>query len=167
MDRRYSPISDMYGVAPDDPSTGRKSRSWLYVLLIIAGFFVIQSVQPVMRLRPNPPQSVIGANLSSAELPDESQVQMARACWEYAVASVQNFFPYGGNLPADPPAPLVSIPAEASAIGVRCWPSLRKAWSQPQSWVRSYRWSTDWITDPNGLVQRTISHALNWLGIGP
>jgi len=36
MDRRYSPISDMYGVPPDDPSTRRKSQVWRYVLLIVA-----------------------------------------------------------------------------------------------------------------------------------
>lgn len=165
MDRRYSPISDMYGVAPDDPSRRRKNRTWLYVLLTIAGYFVFQSIQPVMRLRPNPPQFLIDAKLSPGELAHGSQMKIANSCWNYAIASVQNLFPYGGDLPANPPTSLVSIPREISAMGVECWPSLRKAWGEPQSWVRSYKWSTGWITDTEGPVQRALSHTLNWLGI--
>lgn len=165
MDRKYSPIHDLYGVAPDDSSDRRKNRTWLYVLLTIAGFFVLQSVQPVMRLRQQPPQSIVDASLSPGELPDASQLQAASACWDYAVASVQNVFPYGGDLPTNPPPPLVNGPGKASAVGVQCWPRLRKVWSQPQYWVRSYRWSTEWLTDPDGPVQGTISHLLNWLGI--
>jgi len=165
MNRRYSPISDMYGVPPDDPSTRRKSRVWRYVLLIVAVYFIFQSIQPVMRLRPSPLQSVVGANVSPGELADKPQLQRAKTCWDYAVASVQDVFSYGGNLPANPPAPLVRIPARASARGAQCWLRLRQAWTQPQSWVRSYRWSTEWITDATGPVQGTISHALNRLGM--
>jgi hypothetical protein len=167
MDRRCSPISDLYGLPPDDSPTRRKGRAGRYFLLLIAAYFIFQSVQPVMRLRPNPPRSVAGADLGRGGLADGAQLRMARSCWDYAVASVQNVFPYGGDLPSNPPSPLVSIPTEPSAMGSQCWPRLRQAWTQPQSWVRSYRWSTEWITDPNGPVQGTISHALNWLGVRP
>ncbi|HEX5412621.1 MAG TPA: hypothetical protein VFZ27_12290 [Terriglobia bacterium] len=167
MDRRYSPISDMYGMAPDGPFRRRKTRTWIYVLLTIAGFFALQSIQPVMRLRPDPPQSLGGASLSPVDLAHASQPQIARACWDYAVASVQNVFPYGGDLPTSPPAPLVRRRGNASAVDLQCWPGLRRAWKQPQSWVRSYKWSTAWVTDPNGPVQGTISQALEWFGIKP
>lgn len=165
MDRRSSPITDMYGATPEEPSPRRKSRTWLYVLLTIAGFFVFESIQPVMRLRPDPPPAVVGANLNQGKPPDASQMRMARACWDYAITSLQDIYPYGQDLPRKPPPALNRKIIGVSAISELCWPRLRNAWSQPGSWVRSYEWSTDWLTNPDGPLQRTIFKILNRFGL--
>ena len=161
MDRRSSPITDMYGITPEDYPPPRKSYTWLYVLLTIAGFFVFESIQPVMRLRPDPPPSVVGAGLNPNEASHESQMRTARACWDYAIASVQDVYPYGRDLPGNPPSGSKGKSGKASAISELCWPRLRNAWGQPESWVRSYEWSTDWLTDPNGPFQQAIFNVLN------
>jgi hypothetical protein len=165
MDRRSSPIIDLYGAEPEDHSPRRKSHTWLYVLLTIAGFFVFGSIQPVMRLRPDPPPSVVGASLNSGKISHESQMRTARGCWDYAINSVQDLYPYGRVLPINPPASLRGRSGRASAISALCWPRLRNAWDQPGSWVRSYEWSTHWLTNPDGPFQRTIFNILNRFGI--
>lgn len=165
MDKRYSPIIGMNGAAPEDHSPRRKSHPWLYVLLTIAGFLVFESIQPVMRLRPDPPPSVVGANPNPGESSHESRMRTARACWDYAIASVQDVYPYGRNLPINPPPALKSKSGKASATSTLCWPRLRNAWGRPESWVRSYEWSTDWLTNPDSPFQRTIFNMLNRVGI--
>ncbi len=165
MDKRSSPITDLYGTSPEDYSPRRKSHTWLYVLLAITGFFVVGSIHPVMRLRPDPPPSVVGASLNPGGTSDESQMRMARACWDYAIASVQDLYPYGGTLPRNPPSALKGKSGKASAISVLCWPRLRNAWTRPESWVRTYKWSTDWFTNPDGPFQRTLFNILNMFGI--
>lgn len=161
MDRRSSPISDLYGASPEDHSPQHKTHTWLYVLLTIAGFFVFESIQPVMRLRPDPPPSVIGASLNPNRVSHESQMRTAKACWDYAIRSVQDVYPYGRDLPGNPPSRFKSKSGKASAMSELCWPRLRNAWSRPESWVRSYEWSTDWLTNSDSPFQRTIFNLLN------
>ncbi|HKT12672.1 MAG TPA: hypothetical protein VJW77_12690 [Terriglobia bacterium] len=165
MDRRSSPINDLYGTSPEDRSPQHKSHAWLYVLLTVAGFFVFESVQPVMRLRPDPPPSVIGTSLDPSEASHDSQIQMARVCWDYAIASVENVYPYGRELPRNPPIGPKSKSGKPTAMSALCWPRLRNAWSRRESWVRSYRWDTDWLTNSNSPFQRTIFDILNKLSI--
>ena len=164
MDRRSSPITDLYGSSPEDYSP-RRSHTWLYVLLTIAGFFVFESIQPVMRLRPDPPPSVVGATLKPGEASHESQMRTARACWDYAITSVQDVYPYGSDLPKNPPSRFKKKYGRAPALSELCWPRLRNAWGRSDSWARSYKWSTDWFTNPNSPFQRAIFNTLNRLGI--
>lgn len=151
----------MYGAAPEDESPKRKGHTWLYILLVLAGFFVFESLNPVMRLRSDPPPSVVGAKTDQ----NESQSHMARACWDYAIGSVQKVYPFGRQLPKDPPPRLRSLTGKASAISVLCWPRLRVAWTQRESWVEVYEWNTGWLTDPNGFVQVEFRNFLKFLGI--
>lgn len=165
MDRRYSPITDLYGTAPQDTPPRRRSRTGLYLLLAVAGFFVFESVQPVMRLRPNPPPSVVGARLNDSTLRHHSQLRMAHACWAYAIDSVQDLFPYGSSLPKDPPPSARSGILKPTAIGELCWPRLRNAWPRPDSWKRSYEWNTGWITNPDSSFRKAVDRALSALGV--
>jgi hypothetical protein len=166
MDKRNSPITDLYGTSPEDYCPRRKSHTWLYVLMTITGFFAVGSIHPVMRLRPDPPPSVVGAGLNPAGASHESQMRTARVCWDYAIASVQDSYPYGGTLPRNPPSALKGKSGKASATSALCWPRLRNAWTRPESWVRTYEWSTDWFTNADAPFQRTISNILNRLTIG-
>jgi hypothetical protein len=165
MDRRNSPIVDIYEATPNDPSLRGKSLAWLYILLTIVAFFALESIRPVMRLRPAPPAYVLGETLSHAGNQHDSQHPMSQACWDYAVTSLQNVYPYGSDLPHDPPPTVSRRITTSSAVGELCWPGLRKAWTQPESWGRSYEWSADWATDPHSPFRESIHNALVRLGL--
>lgn len=165
MDRRYSSVVDIYGASPNGPSPRANNRTWLYVLITIAAFFAIESVRPVMRLRPSPPASVVNMSLGYGKDQQSSKQRIARPCWDYAVTSLQEIYPYGSGLPRKPPPRVRHTIRTSSAVSSLCWPRLRKAWTQPESWVRSYEWSIDWATNPHSSFQRAIHNALNRLGI--
>ncbi|HZT69920.1 MAG TPA: hypothetical protein VFC10_09285 [Terriglobia bacterium] len=164
MDKRYSVIADMYGTAPTDDIPTRYGRGWLFVLLVLAVVFVILSIRPIKRLRPDPPPSVLGTRAYQGQTENESRGRMARACWDYAIETVQKTYPFGQNLPEHPPSRFSGPNGQSSAISLLCWPRLRVAWTQKDSWVQSYEWSTDWITDPDGPIHRAIHTVLNYLG---
>jgi hypothetical protein len=161
MDRRYSPISDLYGPAPEEKPQKRSSNSWLYVLLALVGFFVFESLVPVMRLRSAPPAAFTGAQAGAVQ----SKPLMTRACWEFGVKFVQNAYPYGRRLPDSLPPGLKGRTEKDTDFRSRCWPRLRDAWTQPGSWVEKYKWDTSWVTDPNDWFQQTLHKALTILGI--
>ena len=161
MDRRYSPISDLYGSAPEEKPQKHGSHTGLYVLLILAGFFVFESLVPVMRLRSEPPSAFGGARAGR----DESQLLMKKACWDFGVESVQHVYPYGRGLPDSLPARLKGQTERDLDFRSRCWPMLRDAWPRPESWVEKYEWDTGWVTDRNGWVQQTLRKVLSILGI--
>jgi hypothetical protein len=165
MDRRYSPITDLYGTEAENEPPRRGGHAWFYVLLALAGLFVFESIRPVMHLRSDPPPSVIGARLNEDASQYQSQLRMARACWDYAIHSVQDIYPYGGSLPNEPPPRLKGSSRKPTALSALCWPRLRVAWTQPESWERKYEWSTDWITDPNSSFQQTLHNIMNRLGV--
>lgn len=165
MDRRYSPITDLYGTAPQDEPPRRRSYTVLYVLLVVAGLFVFESIRPVMRLRMDPPPSVVGAKLNNDASHYQSQLRTARACWAFAIDFVQNLYPYGKSLPKSPPPATHSRIGKASALSQLCWPRLRVAWTQRKSWKRSYELSTDWIYNPESSFRRTLHKVMDAFGI--
>lgn len=160
MSRPYSPINDLYGVAPPKEPRRSRGRGWLFVLLVLAGLFVYESVRPVMRLRPNPPPIVVGAKLKAGGSEDGSQERMARACWDYAIQYLQDSYPFGQPLPESPSLGFGKTPK----IRALCWPRLQQAWLQESSWARSYQWNTDWLTDSHSSFRKTLRAFLNDLG---
>lgn len=163
MDRRSSPITDLYGATLPETPRKRGGRGWQVVLLFLAGLFILESIRPVMRLRPTPPPSVVSASLSPNGIKTQSQDRMAKACWDYATAYLQQSYPYGESLPKNPPLATRNSRGNASAISVLCWPRLRTAWTQNESWVRRYEWSTEWVTDPKGTFQKTLRDIIDFL----
>ena len=161
MDRRYSPISDLYGPAPEDTPRKHGSHTWLYVLLTLAGLFVFESLVPVMRLRSEPPSAFAGDRTGR----DESQLLMMRACWAFGIESVQDAYPYGKGLPDSLPPRLKGQTEKDSDFRSRCWSRLREAWTRQESWVEKYEWDTRWVTDQNGWVQQSLRKVLSILGI--
>jgi hypothetical protein len=165
MDRRYSPIEDLYGATPGNEPSKYWRHVLLFVLLASAVLFVYNSIQVVMRLRPDPPPAVVGARLNSDGAGYRSQEQMARACWDYAVEYLQTQYPFGQSLPKSPPPGHNNRTGNPSAISVQCWPRLRAVWTQQDSWVKSYEWTADWITNPQGFFMRTLHHIVDFLNV--
>lgn len=146
MDSRYSPINDMYGVTPRGKPPKRISSMWPFVLGALAGLFIYESIHPVMRLRPDPPRSVMGAKLNSTGAEHQAQEPTARACWDFAIQSLQKTYRYGRVLPVNPPRIPGNSNGSTPAINTLCWQRLRLAWPRSESWVQTYEWKTDWIT---------------------
>ena len=165
MVRRYSPIDDMYGATPGNTPPKYWRHVLLFVLLALAGLFVYNSIRVVMRLRPDPPPAVVGAGLNPGETGYHSQERMARACWDYAIESVQKNYPFGHSLPKSPPPGPQNRTGNPSAISTLCWPRLRLVWTRPESWVRSYEWNTGWMTNPHGSFQRTLHRIVDYLDV--
>lgn len=165
MDRRYSPITDLYGMAPQDPPPKRHSHTVLYILLALAAFFIFESIEPIMRLRPSPPSGVMSNRLKDNAPGHQLRLQVAQECWAYAITSVQNMYPYGSTLPKDPPPSVRSHTLKPAALRKLCWPELRSAWSRPDSWKQSYKWSTDWLTNPKSSFRRTLDKIMSEIGV--
>lgn len=154
MDRRYSPITDLYGTTPPEKPRRDRGYGWLIVLLVVGGVFVTESLQIGMRLRSVPPPGFVGARLHSDETAYHAQERMAQDCWDYAVQHLQDKYPYGQLLPESPTVGVLKAPA----IRIQCWPRLQRAWTQKESWKRTYRWNTDWIGELEDSLTTTLRH---------
>lgn len=145
MEKRYSPISDLYGVAPLGDTPRYRRRVWLFVLLALVSAFVYESISPVMRLRPDPPADLVGAMLYSKNTEYQAQQRMAQACWDYARLSLQKKYPFGAPLPKVPPVQLSGHTRRAPAIQLLCWQELRHVWTRHDVWAQSYEWNFEWV----------------------
>lgn len=161
MDRRYSPVNEIPSSSLSNEPHGFWRRFFLLILLVIAGLFTYNSLRIVMRLRSDPPPAVVGARLSSDDAAYQSQKRMAQACWNYALVTVQQEYPFGQSLPKYPPRGI----SGPSAISIACWPGLRNVWTRSDSWVRKYEWDTSWLTNPNGSFQLTLHRVINFFNV--
>ena len=77
---------------------------------------------------------------------------MAQAYWQVAVVGLQERYPFGSELPAEPPTEFqvenkYVPPGSAKAFSEareRYWEKLRRSWVQRQSWVERHEWNTQW-----------------------
>lgn len=126
------------------------------VTIILAVLFVYKSVQPVMRLRLDPPAEFLDARPNWTTAQRQTEDRLGRAYWDMAVKLSRSVLVFGDRLPPEPPA-VFSVDTKAypsaveSAPGarVRYWQNLQKVWQNPQSWDETYEWHTDWLTRGN------------------
>jgi hypothetical protein len=130
----------------------KRRYGWLLLVLVL-GVLVILCIRPVMRLKDKPPTEFLempekwSAERRAAESP------AAFAYWECARQVIQGKYAYGTPLPASPPAEFniakADLPRGSSGKSNEArllyWSKLQKAWALPQSWDKTYEWSTDWI----------------------
>lgn len=156
MGKRFSAIDDMYGVGPSEEPSRQHGRLWPYAFLVVALFVIAESVRPVLRLRSDPPQSVIGPRLTSDEGQYQAQKRTAEVCWKYAARHVQALYPHGHALPKSPPQVARNAARTASVAIGDCWPRLRSVWTRRDSWVLSFEWSAKWISGRHSFFQEAL-----------
>ena len=126
----------------------------LLVFLVPAATVLYLSTRPVMRLRPAPPAEFADTNPKWNTKRDAAEQQLAAAYWDSAVQDVQTMYHFHESLPVDPPATFQVDPELFASSGVKIdavgsrthyWQKLRELWGQPQTWVKSDAWNTDWI----------------------
>ena len=107
---------------------------------------------PVIELQPEAPAEFIDQNPNWSARRRARESEVAQAYWQVAVDSLQARYPFGTELPADPPtefqvddkyAPTSSAKA-VSETRAHYWEKLRKFWVGRQSWVERYEGKTWW-----------------------
>lgn len=132
-------------------------------LALGAGLFLAVTVPPlgVMLSTPPPVRLHLQAD-APADFADQSpywnpkhrarEVEMARAYWQAAVASLQGKYAFGSELPADPPAGFqvdtqYAPPGGPKALAesrAHYWGKFRASWGQRQFWVEGQPENESW-----------------------
>ena len=137
----------LQGLAPASPA---RSSATLKVVVALAAIipsltFLYVSTRPVMRLRPNPPPQLLDQSDEGAT-GEKQQIEnsLALAYWNWAYIHLQDKYPYGTNLPEEPPADMEATGAdypqgvEADLAKRRYWQKLREVWRLPEAWEKYY-----------------------------
>ena len=122
----------------------------LVIMVPLLGVYLSRGT--VMQLQPEAPAEFIeqSANWSGKRRAQEEEV--AQEYWRVAVVSLQERYPFGSELPAEPPTEFqvenkYVAPGGAKAFSetrALYWENLRRSWVQPQSWVERQEWNTQW-----------------------
>jgi hypothetical protein len=145
MSSTYSVINDLYGVEPARQESERAGGLGLFVVVLLAGMFLYMSLQPVMRLRSEPPVAFLigGAKVSATQAGNPTSI--AQSYWNTAAGYASGNYSYGQPLPATPPKDFTLAMGGNYATSALYWHRLRGLWNQPEIWVRSYQLDTTWV----------------------
>jgi hypothetical protein len=141
----------------------RKPRRLVPRLAMGTGIFLAVSVPvlavyfwpaPVMQLPAQPPAEFVddSPNWGSARRVREQEV--ARAYWQLAVSDLQGKYPFGSELPTEPPSEFDAGKRYLPAAGAKAasetrdhyWQKLRKIWVQRNTWEESSEWDAQWAS---------------------
>jgi hypothetical protein len=160
----------------EDPSTKRRAelppaslergkrprrRGDVLETVLVGGLFlaiaatllgVYLSTAPVMQLRAEAPAEFIDQSPNWSAKRRVREAELAQAYWKVAVVSLQGKYPFGSELPADPPTEFQVDNKYASTDGAKAfsearahyWEKLRQSWVQRQYWVDRYEGNTGW-----------------------
>jgi hypothetical protein len=106
----------------------------------------------VMQLQPEAPAEFIEQNATWSAKRRAREEEVAQAYWRIAVVGLQKRYPFGSELPAEPPTEF-QVDKKYAAIGgakafsetrTRYWENLRRSWLQRESWVERHEWNMQW-----------------------
>ena len=106
----------------------------------------------VMQLQPEAPAEFIDQSPYWSAERRAREEEVAQAYWRAAVVGLQERYPFGSELPAEPPTEFqveneYIAPGGAKAFfetRARYWENLRRSWVQPQFWVERPERNTQW-----------------------
>jgi ABC-type cobalt transport system substrate-binding protein len=122
-------------------------------LVIMVPFLCVYlSTGPVMQLQPEAPAEFIDQSPNWSAKRRAREEEFAQAYWRVAVVGLQERYPFGSELPAEPPTEFqvenkYVPPGSAKAFSetrARYWEKLRRSWVQRQFWVERHEWNTQW-----------------------
>jgi len=154
----------------DDNGAPSNRRGVTAVLAVGAGLFLLVAAQQlgVYLSTPPPVQMHLQAE-APPEFADESpswsvkrrveEEEMARDYWRAAAFSLQRIYPFGSQLPADPPPEFQVYNQDAPTEGGRAvtetrahyWEKLRVCWGQRRFWVESQPVKETWADRLRGV----------------
>ena len=107
---------------------------------------------PPMQLKADAPAEFIDQSPDWGATRRVREQEVAHAYWRVAVASLQERYPFGSELPPEPPSEFQVSKRYAPLGGAkefyetrdRYWQKLRKTWMERTSWVESPDWDESW-----------------------
>jgi transcriptional regulator with XRE-family HTH domain len=141
--------------------TSPRQRGKVTQLALMAGAFLVTMVSllgvyfstgPVMQLQPAAPAEFIDQNPNWSAKRRVQEKEVAQAYWRAAVVGLQERYPFGSELPAEPPTEFQVETKYAPTDGAKAfsetravyWEKLRRSWGQRQSWVERDEGNTQW-----------------------
>jgi hypothetical protein len=123
----------------------------LVLMLPLLGVYL--SIRTVTRLQPDPPADFIDQRPNWTVKQRVREEVVAQAYWLVAQASLQEKYPFGSQLPAEPPDEFqvdskYVPPHGAKAFAesrARYWEKLQRIWVQRQFWEERREWNTQWL----------------------
>jgi general secretion pathway protein A len=115
--------------------------------------FIFLSIQPVMRLRPDPPAGFFEVRQDWSAKRRAAEDRLARSYWESAVLLLPSKYGFGAKLPDDPPPEFMVDETELAGAGPksdtdarsRYWRKFCQVAKLPQTWQESDVWNTHWL----------------------
>ena len=138
-----------------------KRRGFAATLAMATGVFLVVTTclsaiylwtVPTMQLKAEAPAEFIDQGPGFGTTRRVREQEVAQAYWRVAVVSLQEKYPFGSELPPEPPsefqvskryAPLGGA-KELSETRDRYWQKLRKTWAERDSWIESPEWDEPW-----------------------
>lgn len=133
------------------PGPARGSLAGKVVLALVAllptVLFAYLMSRPVMRLKVDPPAEFVNAYPEWTGAHQAEAARLAAAYWDWAALHLADSYPYGSQLPEQPPMSFAvegkGFPSgvDADVARMRYWQKLRDLWTNPQSWQKIERWN--------------------------
>lgn len=133
--------------APSPGASRGAQMLLILVALIPTVLFIYLAAKPVMRLKPNAPADFVEASPDLAAAHTETAQKLAQAYWDWAAVHLAPDYPFGSQLPDQPPAlfdaegPGFPTGVDADVARARYWQKLRQLWANPQSWQKVEAWN--------------------------
>lgn len=153
MSSTFTVISELYGVETTRRSA-RRGGFGLIVVMLLGGFFLYESIHPVMRLRSEPPYS------KTAAATNHDQGSVAGSYWNRAASFMSENYSYGEFLPTTPPEDFTTAMGGDYVTSSIYWQRIRGIWNQPANWVQSYQLDTGWVYSALDSVYKVIENYL-------
>jgi hypothetical protein len=122
----------------------------LVIMVSFSGVYLSRDL--VMQLQPEAPAEFIEQSPNWSAKRRAREEEVAQAYWRVAVVSLQERYPFGSELPAEPPTEFQVDKKYVATGGAKAfsetralyWENLRRSWVQRQSWVERHEWNTQW-----------------------
>lgn len=146
---------------PSQHENRRERRGIVLRLAMVTGMLLAFTVSvlavylwtvPVMQLQALPPAEFIDESPNWGPIRRGREQEVAQAYWQVAVANLQEKYPFGSELPTQPPREFDAGKKYLPAGGAKTlsetrdhyWQKLRKIWVQRDSWVETSEWDAQW-----------------------
>jgi len=123
---------------------------FLAIALVVMAFYLW--IVPVMQLQAQPPAEFIEESPNWGAARRAREEELAEAYWQAAIQNLQRKYPFGSELPSEPPSEFDAAKQYLPGGGAKAlsetrdhyWQKLRKVWVQRECWVETSEWDAQW-----------------------
>jgi len=165
--REFESLVSRRPVAPYFPAPQREKRpkrrgsvvslgmaAGIILAVALSAFAIYLWTVPVMQLQAQPPAEFLDESPNWGASRRAREQEVADAYWQTAVANLQVKYPFGSELPAEPPSEFDAGKKYLPAGGAKAltesrehyWQRLRKVWAERESWVETSEWDALWAS---------------------